>query len=432
MNKRLHALMERKKALVADSEGLLALIDSEDRDFTAEETTRFDANAKELEDLKAKITREESLSAYVTTTAASDFKPEKVTITNPRANFEDDPKKGFKSSTEFLTAVIAAGMGRTDDRLKFLATAGSDEQGGYSDPYGGYLIPEGLAPGVMSIGAEADPLAGRTTSVPMEFPSVTFNARVDKNHSTSVSGGLTVTRRQETQTGTSSRMSFEQVKLEAHSLFGLSYTSEEILERSPTSFAAMLQAGFADQFASHGINERLNGTGVGEPEGIMNSPALVSIAKESGQDADTIVYENLVKMRSQCWGYGNAVWLANHDTLPQLMSIVFPGTLGGYPIWQMSAREGEPDTLFGRPLIMTEYCQTIGDKGDIVLANWTQYLDGTYKPLRSAESMHVRFQNHERTFKFWIENDGRCWWRYALTPMNSLSTLSPFVTLDGR
>jgi len=52
--------------------------------------------------------------------------------------------------------------------------------------------------------------------------------------------------------------------------------------------------------------------------------------------------------------------------------------------------------------------------------------------MSNAESVHVRFLNHERTFKFWMENDGRCWWRSAMTPKRSASTLSPFVTLATR
>ena len=435
MNRRLANLEDRKKALVAQSESLLDAAEKEDRDLTEAEQANFDTNAAELKTVQAGIEREHELKSYLPTTPpvdqfGSDDTPGQ--ITNPKAAWEDDPKKGFADPRDFLTTIIdSTRRGVTDDRLNFLATAGSDEAGTYSDPYGGFLIPEGLAPGMLSVTPEDDPIGTRVTQVPMTHPKVSFNARTDKDHSTSVSGGLTVARRAETQTQSSSRMAVEQVTLNATALFGLSYATEEILARSPISFAAVLEAGFRDQFSSHLVNERLNGTGVGEYEGIMNNPALITVAKEAGQTADTIEFDNIAKMRARCWSYGKAIWLANHDTLPQLMTLVFPGTLGGQPVWQASAREDHPDTLFGKPLILTEYCQTLGDKGDIVLVDWSQYLEGTYKPLRSAESIHVRFINHERTFKFWIENDARGWWRSALTPKNG-STLSPFITLAAR
>jgi len=440
VNKRLAKYEERKKALVKQSGDFLDAAEKEERDLNEDEQSQLDANKVELEGLAKKIEWEHQLSPHVSSPKADpigdDFGLSLADVSNPVAAWEKDPKKGFADPQDFLCTIIESGRtGVLDERLNFMATAGSDEAGTYADPYGGFLIPEGLAPGILRVAPEVDPIGSRVTKVPMTNPIVRFNARTDKDHSSSVSGGLTVARRAETQTQAASRTVYEQVTLNAHALFGLSYATEEILERSPVSFAAILEAGFRDQFQSHLIDERINGTGVGEFEGVMNCPALVTVAidgDEAGQDADTIVYGNLTRMRARCWGYGNAVWLANHDTLPNLMRIVFPGTLGGFPVWQTSAREGEPDILFGRPVILTEYCQTIGDLGDIILINWSQYLEGTYKPLRSADSIHVRFVNHERTFKFWIENDGRGWWRSALTPKNSTTTLSPFVALAER
>jgi HK97 family phage major capsid protein len=331
---------------------------------------------------------------------------------------------------------MASGQGRKLDArlepLKQHAAAGSDEAGGYSDPHGGFLVPEGFAPSLLQLQPEDDPIAGRTRPFPMSNPVVQIPARVDKDHTSSVSGGLTVTRRPETVAGTSSRATYERVTLRATSLFGLSYATEEIMTDSPISFIALLSSSFNQEFGAKGVDERLNGTGVGEPEGILNSPALVSVAKQAGQTADTINYENIKKMRSRCWGYGRAIWLANHDTMPDLMSLVQVVGTGGAPVYQPSAQEDRPDLMLGRPIFYTEYCKTIGDVGDLVLANWFEYLDATYQPLQSAESMHVRFVEHERAFKFWLRNDGRGWWRSALTPKNSSQTLSPFVALAAR
>ncbi|MCC7343082.1 MAG: phage major capsid protein [Bryobacterales bacterium] len=168
-----------------------------------------------------------------------------------------------------------AGAGRRlDPRLsRFKATQGSDEQQAGQDPYGGYVVPVAIAPGVLTLQPEDDPITPLTTNVPMTAPSVKINARVDKNHATSVSGGLTVARRPETVDGSSSRMAFEQVTLEAHELFGMTYATETILTDSPQSFIAILAAGFRDEFASRAIEEYLNGTGTGEFLGVMKSHA---------------------------------------------------------------------------------------------------------------------------------------------------------------
>lgn len=348
--------------------------------------------------------------------------------------WEKDPNRGFANHRDFLLTVMKAERrGQVDERLVPLqATAGSDEQGEYNDAYGGYFVPAGLAPNILQVQAEADPMSGRTTMLPMTAPKISLNARVDKNHSTSVSGGLTVGRSAETVAKNASREKFEQISMDTYSMFGLAYATEELLADSPISFAALLEAGFRDEFSSAIINERLNGTGVGQYLGINKSPCLISVDKETGQPADTIVYENIVNMRARCWKYEQAVWLYNHDCLPQLMRLVLPIGTGGVPMWQNSAREGEPDMLLGRPAFPTEYCETVGDAGDLVLGNWSQYLEGLYQPMQQAESIHVRFLNHERAFKFWVRNAGSPWWSSALTPKKSASTLSPFVRLAAR
>ena len=445
MNRRLQRHIDRKKALVKLSNETLELADSEERDLTEDETATLEANESELKEIAVKIEREESLAHHLTESPLAGFEagPIPAKISNPKPAYEDDPKKGFKSPQEFFTSVMQATIngGTNDDRLKLLsgrangfqAAAGSDEAGTYSDPYGGFLVPTGFLPNLLTRGSDADPTAGRTTAIPMASPRVDIPARTDTSHASSVSGGLITYRRSETQSVTATRMQLEQISLQANPLMGLTYTTEELLADSAISFVALLEAGFRDEFSSRIIREKINGTGVGVMVVTLNTPALVTIAKETDQVADTIVYENVTKMRARCWGYGDAIWLYNQDALPQLMSMVLEvGSTGGVPMWQTSAREGEPDTLLGRPAYPSEYMETVGNKGDLLLGNWSQYLEGSYQPMQSAESMHVRFANNERTFRFAMRNDGRCWWRAALTPAKSSATLSPFVVIAAR
>jgi len=353
-----------------------------------------------------------------------------------------DPKKGFRKHQDFYLAVMEFGRGRKmDPRLRFLhtndqgeihAAVGADENSTFSDPHGGFLVPEAFAPDILKLDPEADPMGALTMKIPMATPTLRIPSRVDKNHATSVSGGLRVYRRAEADTVTESRIEYEQVVLEAHTLFGVNHTTEELLADSPISVAALLAQSFQDEFTSKIVDERVSGTGVGEFLGVLISAATISVAKEAGQAADTVNFDNVVKMRSRCWGYGKAIWLANHDTVPQLMRIKVETSGGEMPAFMISAREDVPDMLFGRPIIFTEHVKKLGDLGDIILGNWSQYLEGMLQPLQSAESIHVRFVNHERSFKFWMRNAGAPWWRSVLTPKNGAATLSPFVTLAER
>lgn len=447
VNPRLKKFEARRKALLTETEAMLDAADKESRGLKPEEQTAYDAKAIELKETMAGIEREHQRMEWVRT--APSPPPVETQAGNPPSIFDptpggsigpirpawkDDPNKGFKSPAEFFRGVLTSSMqGRVEDeRLKYLSAVGSDEAGTYSDPYGNFLVPVGFLPRLLQRGPEGDPTAGRTTAIPMATPKIIIPARTDTTHTSSVTGGLVVYRRVETQTVTATRMVLEQVELTATPLMGVSYATEELVSDSAISFIALLEAGFRTEFGAKILHEKIHGTGAGCMEGVLNAPCIVSVAKETGQTADTIVYQNIIKMRARCWGYGNAIWLYNQDCLPTLMQMFMPIGTAGTAMWQSSAREGEPDMILGRPAFATEFCPTVGDTGDILLGNWAEYLEGTYQPLQSAESLHVRFEYNERTFRFLLRNDGRCWWRSALTPHKSSATLSPFVKLDAR
>lgn len=476
VNELRQSLAEARKAAKELLDEHLKATQAEDRGFTDEEREAHKAAESKVKDLEELIQAEERRIELDKATAApsrpagnvTEAPPGRVRVSAP--NVEDDPRRGFRSHRDFLLAAIANSGHRSrdqvgDERLqmlavadredrnaagdlafmlpvaftpRFLATVGSDEQGEYDDRYGGFSVPKTFVPMVMSVGPEADPTAGRTQMVPMATPSVEIMARTDKDHSSSVSGGFTVTRRAEAAAASASRAQLEMITLKAVSLFGLAYATEELLQDSAISFVALIEAGFRDQFAHHMVGEKLGGGGGNEYLGVLTALSASSlgptlaITKEASQTADTIVVDNVLKMRARCWGYGNAIWIANHDTYPQLAKLAIVVGTGGGPIYHQSLQEDRPDTLLGRPIFYSEYMETLGDQGDILIANFSQYLEGLYQPLQSAESVHVRFVNHERAFKFWLRNAGAPWWRTALTPKNSSSTLSPFVTLKAR
>lgn len=355
---------------------------------------------------------------------------------------EDDPGRGYASPRDMLRDVIVATTtGQMSPALRSLRvepgsvearTVGSDEQSGSNNPFGGFMLPEAFSPTLASITPETDPTASLVRQFPMEATTVRFNALLDKNHTSSVSGGFTVARRAEAAAIASSRGQMEQVTYTAHSLDGLAFATDEIMMDSPISFASIISDGMAKEFPAKLFDERLNGSGTGEYEGINNCPAMISIAEESSQTTTTIVRENIVKMRARCWGYGNAIWLANHDCYEQLDQLQ---NADNSPAYVTSVVPDRPDMLLGRPIFYSEFMNTLGAAGDIILGNWGEFWEGTYLNMKTSSSVHVRFENSEQAFKFSMRNDGRTPWRSALTPKNSTATLSPFVRIvlrDGQ
>ena len=442
---RLRVLQQAHADSMSEMRGIRDLITRESRVMTADERTKIAAIEERLDGIEAEMKlekkaqdRERAMRAADDSAAAATARAEGAArVEMGRDNTLDDPKKGFKSNQEFMRKVMDASLrpDRIDARLKPLqvkASAGSDEQSGNEGQFGAFLVPMGFSPTLLQLTPEDDPTANLVTPIPMSLPTVTIPARTDKDHTTSVTGGLIVTRKRETIIGTSARMQLEQVALHANTVFGLSYSTEEILVDSPISFVAILSAGFRDQFSSHLFNERLNGLGGGEPLGVLNSPCVVSVAKETGQVTKTIVTENIDKMVAACWRYGRAIWLANHDTFPSLQGLTRSVGVGGSLVNYLTYDPNGQAMLLGRPIYFSEYPATLGTVGDLILGVWSEYLHGTYQPLESAESIHVRFETHERTFKFWLRDDGQPWWKASLKPKRGASNLSPFVTLATR
>jgi HK97 family phage major capsid protein len=311
-----------------------------------------------------------------------------------------------------------------------LAAAGSDEQGVYSDPHGGFLAPEALLGPVKRVPLGADPMAA-VTPITMTAPRVKIPARVDKNHTTSVTGGIRILRTPETVDAVTQRGELEQIGLEALSAVGLTFASDRVTDGAAPMFDEWLARCYEDAFLDLARTERLFGTGVGEGLGVMKSPCLITVAKETGQAADTIKKENIDKMEARCWDYSRATWVANYDTRPQLKSIVQVVGTGGSGVPYLTC-EGDQELLDGRPILFTDIVKTGGDLGDLVLGVWSEYIDGTYMPLTLAASMHVRFIAGETAFRAWSRCDFRPWWTSPLTPRYGSLTVSPFVTLAER
>lgn len=448
-------LRQKRAALLREAEGIIAKADGEKRDLNDEEEKAVADRTSEAERILAdveRVERRQSLRSTVAAGVAGLARPlgaRSVETSAPaalgtiapavaREAWLDDPMRGFKSHRNFFQAVQGAYIdGVVTPQLRSLQaprvprmTAGSDEQAVGADPFGGFLVPRSTQPGVRTTPVEKDPFDAYITKIPMATPKVSINARVDKNHQTSVSGGLRVYRRAEAHEVTPARMQFEQVELNSDSLMGVAFATEEVLRDSPESFAAILERGFREEFAARKISERLGGTGVGEFLGINNAnfAARIDVAVESGQTTATpFKWENLAKMRARVYDYENALWYANHDCLPYLMGVTQPGST--IPLFTQDA--AGVTRLFGRPIVFGEFAESVNTVGDLVLGAWGEYLEGEYEPIQGASSVHVRFVPHETAFKFWMRNAGAPWWRSVMQPKKG-ATLAPFVRLATR
>jgi HK97 family phage major capsid protein len=181
----------------------------------------------------------------------------------------------------------------------------------------------------------------------------------------------------------------------------------------------------------------VQGTGVGEPQGVLNCGSLVSVAAESAQSADTLLWENVRNIYSRMYAplRSSAVWLINQDVEPQLFDMWAEGTSTSVPVYlPANGAAGQPyNTLMGRPVIPHQACETLGDKGDILFCAWSQYLAGVKASgLQQDMSIHLWFDYDVTAFRFVMRVGGQCLWSSAIDPRDGSNTLGAFVTLDAR
>lgn len=302
---------------------------------------------------------------------------------------------------------------------------------------GGFLVPEVLRSQLLALALETSIVRSRATVIPMESLRVPIPAIDDTSHVSSVFGGLQFYWAEEGASLTESQASFGRVTLEAKKLTGYAEVPNELMADAP-AFNGFFSQKFPEGLSYSEDVSFLTGTGTGEPEGVLNAGCAVSVAKESGQTAGTIVWENIVKMYARMLptSLSKAVWIASIDTFPQLATMALSVGTGGSAVWlgnvQNPGSDGPPVTILGRPVLFTEKAPTVGSVGDISFVDLSYYLIGDRQTMTAESSPHYKFQQDKTAFRVIERVDGRNWLRTALTPHNGGATLSPVVQLAAR
>lgn len=438
-------------------EGAKAITDAakaEDRDITEEETAQVDTLLDEAEAYVPQIAKAEAEEARALrlATAVTDLsqavgsRVEPDAIVQPGAGvtvgatlWENDPKLGFPTFGHFCRSVKGACRpgSMVDERLmKIVAAYGANTASGEE---GGFLVPPEYSNRIYERTGELLPILEQCDRLTITGNSITINGMVDhaKNATTYRYAGLVVYWVAEAGAITRSNLKFRQINLRLNKLAALSYVTEEELSDANISFGPRLISKMAAGIAEETVEAVMFGTGVGQPLGAFASTACISTAKESGQAADTIVFENIINMTADLWpqSSANAKWYYNGEALPQLATMVLEVGAGGVPVYLAGgAATAMPASLWGRPAYPTEHCEALGDAGDIVLGDFAQYLLATKGTVKTAMSIHLRFVYDEVAFKSTFRIDGRPAWEQSLRPRKGASAkrLSPWVKLAAR
>jgi len=367
----------------------------------------------------------------------------------------DESDQPFANLGDYLKAVKSAGAEGTPIREKRLVrcveraldpiTKAPTGLGEHVPSEGAFLVAEEFIPTLLDRMYNTSIVYGRCAKQQVgpnfngfKIPAIDETSRADGSRW----GGVRAYWTSEGGTITASQPKFRQISVELQKLAALCYVTDELLEDS-VALEGYVTKWFPLEMGFKLDDAVINGDGAGKPLGILSSPARVTVTKETGQVAATIVTNNVLKMWRRLWAqsWANSVWFINQNTLEQLATLVIPiGTAGVLSqLFQMPVSAAGPDgsgsygTMLARPVMPIEQCQSVGTEGDIILADLSQYIIGEKGGMKAATSIHVSFVSAQTAFRFIYRTNGEPTWQSALTPYKGTSdTISPYVTLGTR
>lgn len=335
-------LRDQRGKLVADMRAMLDKAETEGRDLSADESKAYDTMHAEQDSLGQRIGREErqmELDREAAAKAADEEKPEQEraqkregVIAPNRATLEGLDKffRGLRESIGLESrAVLQSG----------------------SDTGGGFLLPqEQLVDQLLQNVDDLVVIRQKAT----KFRVATAESLGVPSFDTDVDDAGWTT---ELATGSEdTAMAFGKRALHPHPFAKRIKISKDLLARLP-SIEAFVRSRLAYKFALTEEKGFLTGTGVMQPLGLFTASAdgiPTTRDVSTGNTTSSITFDGLIEakysVKSVYWT--RCDWIFHRDAVKQVVKLKDGD---GQYIWRESVRAGEPDTLLGRPLTISEY-----------------------------------------------------------------------------
>jgi HK97 family phage major capsid protein len=270
-----------------------------------------------------------------------------------------------------------------------------------SGPSGGYLVPETLIPDLLTAVSEQSIVLPRAFVT--DAPGTVRQPVVDLSKGAAGVfawyGGIKFTWVGENSAIAETEPSFKQYTLRALTMAGIVRVSNRML--ASTTFDAQLRRMLAESASDYLDHYFVRGSGAGEPLGVLNAPALVSVARDTASQFKPVDAARMLE-RLMPGSLGRAVWLIHPTVLPQLVQF----SVGNTPVWQPNWQQGIAGTLMGIPVILTEKVNPLGTAGDVLLADFSMYAVQLVRDIEVAASADAYFEFDQTAYRLTVYADG--------------------------
>jgi len=359
---KLKELREERGKLIHDARKIVDNADAEKRSLNAEEEAKYADLFKKSDEIRSRIEREEALQDAERQSAA--------TALRTNGNGKETaaaPETGKRSSPEYNAAfnkALTLGLRSLNGDETRALQADSDTAGGY------LVTPQQFVDQLIK-----------------DMDNMTFIRQMATKFRvpTAASMGAPVLAADpadadwtaEILTGSEdSTMSFGKRELHPHPLAKRLKVSNKLI-RMVAGADALVRGRLAYKFGISQEKAFLTGSGSNQPLGVFTASASgVTTGRDvsTGNTTTAVTFDGLLEakyaLKGQYWM--NSAWLFHRDVLKAVAKLKDGD---GQYLWRESVRAGEPDTLLGRPVMMSEYAPSTMTTGLYVgmLADFSNY-----------------------------------------------------------
>lgn len=397
-------LREKRAALIAENRALTEKARAENREMTGEELDQFERRMEDIDRLGKQILLEERQ-------AEAEAEADRPVRRNASP---EDPE--FRNLGHFIHQIRFA-PAEMESRAMSMGTG---EEGGFA-------LPEQFRGELLQVSPEEAIVRPRALVIPAGDPpdaKITMPA-LDQGDKGAFAG-VSVTWISEGDAKSETSPALKEVSLEPKEVAAHVVVTDKLLRNWQAS-SALVSRLLREAITAAEDYAFLRENGIGKPKGVLSADCKLTVNRNT---ANTVKFVDVASMLGRIYpdSLGSAVWVASITVLPQLIQMEDAGH--NTIFIRGDATKGVPSTLFGLPIVFTGRVPTLGNAGDLMLADFKYYIIKDGSGPFVAASPHVHFVNNKTVIKAFWNVDGNAWPAAPLKLEDGATTVSPFVVLQ--
>lgn len=404
MSQKLKALRDKRGQLVADARAMLDKAETEKRKLSPEEEVTYKKLFDDQDAIRAQIEREEQLTEAERQSAAQSEAGREAAAAAARAAGGAAAAPGARANPrgtpEYREAFRRFVIGGRDT----LSAAEVRALQADSDPAGGFAVaPEQFVKDLIIFVNNQVLIRGLATKFTLDSaqsmgaPSLETDI-ADADWTSELATG-----------GEDSAMAYGKRELHPRPLAKRIKVANKLLRLSPDA-ETLVRERLAYKFGVAQEKAFMTGTGASQPLGVFTASAMgITTARDvsTGNSTTAPSFDGLISakyaLKPQYWE--KASWIMHRDVVAVVAKL--KDGEGQY-LWRQSVRDGEPDMVLGRPLLMSEYAPNTFTTGLYVgiLGDFSRYWICDAIDLQVQRLVELYAETNQTGFIGRLETDG--------------------------